>query len=119
MKPIKLYARNFMSFKELGMDFSEGLTLIDGWNYDESSANGSGKTVILECTTFAVFGETPRGMKVDEIPNLDSKGDLFIQFDFSQDDKICSIINIPSSAKSIEKNLIISCMAASNSSRVS
>jgi DNA repair exonuclease SbcCD ATPase subunit len=67
LKNIK--AHNFMSYSDLELDLDRGMSLIEGWNFDENSANGSGKSAVLEAITYCIYGQTPRGMKTDEVVN--------------------------------------------------
>jgi len=79
----KLKAKNFLSYQELKIEFDKKLCLINGWNHDEDTANGAGKTTILDAICFALFGEIPRGVKVDEIINRKAKKECIVQLYFS------------------------------------
>lgn len=62
-------AKNFLSYKEVSLDLNQGMCLIEGWNHDENSSNGAGKTAALDILSFGIFDEVPRDLKIDEIIN--------------------------------------------------
>lgn len=66
-----LYAKgkNFMSYKEIYFDLCQGMSLIEGWNHDENSSNGSGKSSLLDLLSYGLFDEVPRDLKIDEVIN--------------------------------------------------
>lgn len=68
---------NFMSVQKADLDLSNrGLVLILGENLDSDAfdSNGGGKsTVFSEAPTWAIFGKTIRGIKGDEVVNLEAK----------------------------------------------
>ena len=57
-----LKAKNFYSFLDLSLDFTDlsGVIQIQGKNIDSGGSNGSGKSVILEAVSWGVFGKTIR-----------------------------------------------------------
>ena len=63
--------KNFMSFQdETFEDLGEpGLTLVEGRNLDEGGSNGSGKSTMWDAISWAMFGQTVRGLKNEEIIN--------------------------------------------------
>ncbi len=67
MNFLSLEAKNFVSFETLSLKFEKGLTLIDGWNYDLESANGAGKSSLVNCITYSVYGELPIGSTIGEL----------------------------------------------------
>ena len=67
MKIVSVKAKNFLSYKDLDFSFEKGLTLISGWNNDQNSSNGSGKSGIIDCVSYALFGKTARDIKIDEL----------------------------------------------------
>ena len=74
MKIKKIKVENFLSFNEFEIDFSnKGLCLLEGFNHDEGGSNGSGKSSIFNAVIFALFGDLPKKIKVDEVIN-DSTG---------------------------------------------
>lgn len=65
---LKLEAKNFLSWKSLNFSFSEGITLIDGWNHDDQSSEGSGKSAILNALAWGLFGKIPKSdVRVDDV----------------------------------------------------
>ncbi len=66
MKITRIKANNFLSYPELDCEFSNGLVLLDGFNFDQNSANGVGKTALIDACMFALFGKTARDIKIDE-----------------------------------------------------
>lgn len=59
--------QNFLSWKDLEFDFPQGVTLIEGFNYDDNSPEGCGKSAILNGLTWVVFGEIPKDIKVHQV----------------------------------------------------
>jgi len=70
MKILSLKARNFLALGEASLDFTPGLTLIEGVNRDEvySLSNGAGKSSLIEALYWGLYGQTIReGLKDDVI----------------------------------------------------
>ena len=84
----KIIAKNFISFRELELDFTKcqnKLTLIEGKVLDEDKAdsNGSGKSAVVEALVYGLFGETIRGLKyVSDIVNGDVRKDCSVEVFF-------------------------------------
>ena len=64
---MKITAHNFLSWKDLEFNLSKGVTLIDGWNNDDGTSEGSGKSAIVNALCFGLFGKLPKDAKVDEV----------------------------------------------------
>ena len=64
---MKIIAKNFLSWKELEFDITDGVTLIDGWNHDDNTSEGSGKSAVVNALCFGMFGKLPKDAKVDEV----------------------------------------------------
>lgn len=77
-----LMVDNFWCFEHVELPINKGLCLIDGWNYDENSANGAGKTGILDAICFALFGQVPRSINIDEVINKKAKKDCVVYLTF-------------------------------------
>ena len=60
-------AQNFLSWKDLQFEISNGVTLIDGWNADDGTSEGSGKSAIVNALCFGLFGKLPKDVRVDEV----------------------------------------------------
>ena len=68
----KISIKNFLSVgnQPVGVDFKRGLHIITGINKDkEDRRNGVGKSTIADAVYFAVFGETLRDLKKENIIN--------------------------------------------------
>ncbi len=64
----KVELRNFRSHKEAAVEFDKGVNVIVG-------ENGAGKTSILEAINFALFRETPRRVKLNDLITRGSEGE--------------------------------------------
>lgn len=60
-------ARNFLSWEELSFDIKIGVTLIDGWNEDDQTPEGSGKSAILNAACWCLFGKIPKDANIDDV----------------------------------------------------
>lgn len=78
MKFKSLKGRNFWSYSEFDVKFDQGLCLIEGHNYDEGGSNGAGKSGLLNSVCFALFGQLPKKIKVDDVINLSNPKDMFL-----------------------------------------
>lgn len=59
-----------MSFESAKRSFTKPqLVLIQGDNRDEGDSNGSGKSTLWDAVSWAIFGETVRGVKGDDVVN--------------------------------------------------
>lgn len=67
MKFNYLEVRNFQSLEKIHFDFSQGLSLIDGWNYDLDDANGVGKSSLLNAFVYALYGNVPYAAKISDL----------------------------------------------------
>jgi len=77
---------NFLSVGSnppLQLTFKSGLNVITGINKDDNSANGVGKSTILDALYFCLFGTTIRDLKKEQIVNYHVKKNckVFVQFD--------------------------------------
>lgn len=60
-------AINFISWKHLHFEIPEGVTLIEGFNHDDSRSEGSGKSSIPNALAWGLFGRTPKPIRVDDV----------------------------------------------------
>jgi len=64
-----------MSYQNAQLVFKgNGLTLIEGENHDEGDSNGSGKSGVWDGVSWALFGQTVRGLTGDEVVNRRTTG---------------------------------------------
>lgn len=63
----KIRASNFMSWSKLDFEVKSGVTLIDGWNEDDQTSEGSGKSSILNALAWALFGKIPKDVNIDDV----------------------------------------------------
>lgn len=73
MKPTKLTAKSFLSFKELSFDFVSEPTLIVGQNLtdDNQVSNGSGKSSLQAAIEFCLFAYTSRKVTDKKLIHFD------------------------------------------------
>jgi DNA repair exonuclease SbcCD ATPase subunit len=59
---------NILSIQKIRLDFGQaGLILLDGWNHDDETANGAGKTAILNSLAYGIYGKFPRKISAADI----------------------------------------------------
>jgi DNA repair exonuclease SbcCD ATPase subunit len=78
----RIRAENFLSFKHLEFDFSNrGLVLIEGQNKDESlyKSNGAGKTNLVDCLCWGLYGESQKVKSPDKVVNIASGHDCEVE----------------------------------------
>ena len=68
-----IQAVNFLSWKQLDFTVPDGVTLIDGWNEDDGTSEGSGKSAILNALSWAIYGKIPKDAKIDDVIKLGEK----------------------------------------------
>jgi DNA repair exonuclease SbcCD ATPase subunit len=74
MKIKSVEINNILSIKQMSLEFNDsGLVLLDGYNYDDDTANGAGKTAIFNSICFGLFGKLPRKISASEILREGSK----------------------------------------------
>lgn len=71
IKFLGIKARNFLSFKELELDYrNKGITIIQGINLDrQNKSNGSGKTSLSQVIPVSLFGRTFKDQTHDRWAN--------------------------------------------------
>lgn len=65
IKSVKL--KNFQSWQELEFEIPKGICLVKGFNHDDQTAEGSGKSAILNAICWGLFGQIPKDTNVDDI----------------------------------------------------
>lgn len=74
MKIKSLEIHNILSIEKAHIEFDDtGLVLIEGFNYDDNTANGAGKTAIMNALSFGLYGKFPRKVTVSNILRHGSK----------------------------------------------
>lgn len=63
----KIIAKNFLSWSDLEFDFKSGVTLISGFNYDDNTAEGSGKSAIVNALCWTLYGKLPKDVNIDDV----------------------------------------------------
>lgn len=58
---------NFLSFESLEVNFTGGVTLIDGFNEDDQTSEGSGKSSIFNAICWGLFGKIPKDANIDDV----------------------------------------------------
>lgn len=69
----RVTASNFLSWQELDFSFEPGVTLIEGFNHDDETSEGSGKSAILNALCWCLYGRIPKDAKVDDVVRNGSK----------------------------------------------
>jgi len=87
----QLELKNFLSFKDIKFDFPQGLFLFDGYNYDDETANGAGKSAIFDSIPYILYGKTPRKCKLNDFVRWNNSV-LFSKLTIENNDDIYSII---------------------------
>jgi len=75
-------AENFQSWASLEFDVQNGITLITGYNYDDNTAEGAGKSAILNAICWGLFGEIPKDTKMDDVIKQGEKN-CFVKVELS------------------------------------
>lgn len=79
---MKIKAKNFMSWKDLEFDVVNGVTLIQGYNHDDDTPEGSGKSAILNSLSWGLYGKIPKDAKVDDVIRKGAKTcEVKVEFD--------------------------------------
>jgi DNA repair exonuclease SbcCD ATPase subunit len=74
MKIKKLEISNILSIEKACIEFDDtGLVLVEGFNYDDNTANGAGKTAIMNALSFGLYGKFPRKVTVSSILRYGTK----------------------------------------------
>lgn len=60
-------ATDFLSWETLEFEVGKGVTLIQGFNYDDQTPEGSGKSAILNALSWGLYGEIPKEALTDDV----------------------------------------------------
>lgn len=63
----KVEGHNFLSWKDLSYGITPGVTIIDGWNEDDGTPEGSGKSAILNLICWTIYGKIPKDANIDDV----------------------------------------------------
>lgn len=63
----KVKATNFQSWGTLEFNITSGVTLVDGWNEDDQTSEGSGKSAILNAISWCIYGKLPKDVNIDDV----------------------------------------------------
>jgi len=95
MKITRLKLNNFLSYKEQEFSDFDGpaLILIEGHNKDQGDSNGSGKSSVFDGISWALFGQTLRDSKTDNVINRDAKkAGCSVELDVEVQGKVFQIV---------------------------
>lgn len=70
---VKFKATNFLSWENLEFNFTNGVTLISGFNNDDQSPEGSGKSAIPNALCWGLYGKIPKDAKIDDVIRYGAK----------------------------------------------
>jgi len=78
--------KNFLSFGNQLQEvyFERGINLVTGTDKDRERSNGAGKSSMLETIQYALFGQTTRGLKKDQIVNWKNRAGCLVELGFSK-----------------------------------
>jgi DNA repair exonuclease SbcCD ATPase subunit len=60
-------AKDLFSWKELNYEIKNGISQITGFNYDDNTSEGSGKSSIPNILCWTLYGRIPKDAKIDEV----------------------------------------------------
>lgn len=83
----KITAKNFTSWKNLSFEVQNGITLIDGWNEDDQTSEGCGKSAVLNAIAWCIFGKIPKDANMDEVIKHGEKS-CIVELEFSSGYKV-------------------------------
>lgn len=80
-------AKNFLSWADLEFEIAQGITLIEGFNHDDKTPEGSGKSAILNALSWGLFGKIPKDANVDDVIREGQKT-CSVEIEFNNGDKV-------------------------------
>lgn len=63
----EIQAKDLFSWKELTYEIKNGISQITGFNYDDNTSEGSGKSSIPNILCWTLYGRIPKDAKIDEV----------------------------------------------------
>lgn len=77
----KVLARNFLSWETLDFEINQGITQIDGFNFDDDTPEGSGKSAVMNAICWGCFGKIPKDANIDEVLK-EGESECLVQLEF-------------------------------------
>ena len=106
----KLSIKNFLVIGEAEVDLHNcGLTLIEGRNEDDESANsnGAGKSSLVDALCWCLYGVTGRGVSGDAVINKKAKKECVVGVEVWTESLNCYYIERGRKSKRLGNNLIV------------
>lgn len=106
----KLSIKNFLVIGEAEVDLHNcGLTLIEGRNEDDESANsnGAGKSSLVDALCWCLYGVTGRGISGDAVINKKAKKECVVGVEVWTEGLNCYYIERGRKSKRLGNNLIV------------
>lgn len=63
----KITGHNLFSFEDVEISFEKGITIINGFNHDDQTPEGAGKSAIFNILSWVLNGEIPKDAKIDDV----------------------------------------------------
>lgn len=63
----RIVAKGFLSWDDLDFQINHGITQIDGWNFDDDTSEGSGKSGVLNAICWNLYGKIPKDVNIDDV----------------------------------------------------
>lgn len=79
-----IQAKNFLSWESLKFNIESGVTLIQGYNHDDDTPEGSGKSAILNALSWCIYGKLPKEANIDDVIREGQKS-CEVQIEFGHD----------------------------------
>lgn len=71
---VKILATNFLSWADLDFTIPQNITAIDGWNENDQTNEGSGKSGIFNAISWGAYGKLPKDTKIDDVIRTGERG---------------------------------------------
>jgi len=83
-------ARNFQSWEHLKFDVTKGITLIDGFNHDDGTSEGSGKSAVVNALCWGLYGKLPKDSNIDDVLR-DGQTSMGVAIKFANGDQVVRV----------------------------